>query len=166
MVGVSTSEIADALQKAARLRGEVERLDPRPQKRRSLAGRVFSFVTRSLACLVVIVLAVDGWFAYDSFRDKASGSEASAEVAAGGPTYSDLVVFEDFDRFAGRVAITNPFPRDIEVWVDVDLYDGEQAVGELHGSVTMRPDSTSVVELQGWDAVSYTHLTLPTNREV
>ena len=65
--------------------------------------------------------------------------------------YSDLVILEDFDRFGGRVSITNPFPRDIEVLVDVDLYDGDQAVGELHGSVTLRPDSTSVVELHGLD---------------
>ena len=61
------------------------------------------------------------------------------------------MIFEDFDQFAGRVSITNPFPRDIEVLVDVDLYNGEQAVGELHGSVTLRPDSTSVVELLGFD---------------
>ncbi len=147
MVGVSTSEITEALRKASRLRGEVEQLEREAPRRRSLAGRVFSFVTRSLACVVIIVLAIDGWFAYDAFRDEAPGSGATAEATAGGPTYSDLVIFEDFDRFGGRVAITNPFPRDIEVFVDVDLYDGDQAVGELNGEVTLRPDSTSVVEL-------------------
>ncbi len=100
---------------------------------------------------MIIVLAVDGWFAYDAFRDEAPGSGTTAEATAGGPTYSDLVIFEDFDQFGGRVAITNPFPRDIEVLVDVDLYDGDQAVGEISGMVTLRPDSTSVVELQGYD---------------
>ena len=151
MVGVSTSEITDALRKASRLRGEVEQLEREAPRRRSLAGRIFSFVTRALACFVIIVLAIDGWFAYDAFRDETPGSGSTAEAAAEGPTYSDLVVFEDFEQFAGRLAITNPFPRDIEVFVDVDLYDGEQAVGELHGSVTLRPDSTSVVELDGFD---------------
>ena len=65
--------------------------------------------------------------------------------------YSDLVIFEDFDRFAGTVAITNPFGRDIEVLVNVDLYDGDQAVGEISGMVTLKPESTSVVELDGFD---------------
>jgi hypothetical protein len=151
MVGVSTSEITEALQKAARLRERVERLEREAPRRRSLARRVFSFVTRSLACVVVIVLAVDGWFAYNAFRDDEGGSGATAEATAGGPTYSDLVIFEDFDRFSGRVSITNPFHRDIEVLVDVDLYDGDQAVGEISGMVTLRPDSTSVVELDGYD---------------
>lgn len=151
MVGVSTSEITEALQKASRLRGEVEQLERRAPRRRSLAGRVFSFVTISLTCVVLIVLAIDGWFAYDTFRDEGPGSGATAEAAAGGPTYSDLVIFEDFNRFGGRVAITNPFPHDIDVFVDVNLYDGDQAVGELSGMVTLRPDSTSAVELTGYE---------------
>ena len=55
------------------------------------------------------------------------------------------------------MAITNPFDRDIEVFVDVDLYDGDPHVGEVNGNVTLRPDSTSVVELQGFDDfVAYT----------
>ena len=49
------------------------------------------------------------------------------------------------------MAITNPFDREIEVFVTVDLYDGEQQVGEITGSVTLRPDSTSAVELDGFD---------------
>ena len=157
MVGVSTSEIAEALQKAARLRGEVEQLERKAPKRRSLAGRVFSFVIISLTCLVLIVLAVDGWFAYDAFRHDAPGSGTTTSSTADGPTYSDLEIFETVGRFAGRVAITNPFDRDIEVFVTVDLYDGDQHVGEVSGNVTLRPDSTSVVELQGFDDyVSYT----------
>jgi len=35
--------------------------------------------------------------------------------------------------------------------VDVSLYDGDQAVGEIRGNVTLKPDSTSVVELDGYD---------------
>ena len=157
MVGVSTSEITEALRKASQLRGEVEQLERRAPRRRSPAGRVLSFVTISLTCIVLSVLAIDGWFAYDTFRDEAPGSGATAEETAGGPTYSDLEFFETVGRFAGRVAITNPFDRDIEVFVTVDLYDGDQHVGEVSGNVTLRPDSTSVVELQGFDdVVSYT----------
>jgi hypothetical protein len=151
MVGVSTSEITEALQKAARLRAEVEQLERRAPKRKSLAGRVLFFVNISLTCLVLIVLVVDGWFAYDAFRNEPPESGISASSTADGPTYSDLEIFESSGRFAGRVAITNPFDRDIEVFVDVDLYDGDQHVGEVSGNVTLRPDSTSVVELQGFD---------------
>ena len=104
-----------------------------------------------MTCLVLIVLAVDGWFAYDAFRNEPPGSGTSASSTADGPTYSDLEIFEDSGRFAGRVAITNPFDRDIDVFVNVDLYDGDQHVGEVNGNVTLRPDSTSVVELQGFD---------------
>ena len=35
--------------------------------------------------------------------------------------------------------------------MDIDLYDGEQHVVEVNGNVTLRSDSTSVVELQGFD---------------
>ena len=112
MVGVSTSEIAEALQKAARLRGEVERLERRAPERRSPAGRVLGYVTKSLTCLVLIVLAVDGWFAYDAFRNEPPESGTSASSTADGPTYSDLEIFENSGRFAGRVAITNPFDRE------------------------------------------------------
>ena len=153
MVSVSTSEITEALRSASQLRGQVEKLERAAPKRRSSVRRLFSFVTRALACVVVIVLVVDGWFAYDAFRSEAPGSEAKSSSRSGGPTYSDLVIFEDLNHFSGRVAITNPFPRDIEVFVDVDLYDGDQTVGEISGMVTLRPDSTSVVELTGYGRV-------------
>lgn len=154
---VSTSEIAEALQKAARLREEVERLERRPPKRRGLTGRVLSFITTSLTCLVLIVLAVDVWLAYDAFRSEAPEPGTTATSTADGPAYSDLEIYESDGSFAGQVSITNPFDTDIEVFVTVDLYDGEQNVGEVSGNVTLRPDSTSVVDLQGFDDfVSYT----------
>ena len=144
-----TSETTEALQKAARLRRDIERFAPPPPKRGSLLGRVFTFIVRSLTWLVVLLLAVDGFLAYRTFhQNERAGTTASS---VGGPTYSDLQVYKAFDNFAGRVAITNPFAHDIEVFVDVDLYEGEQAVGEISGSVTLRPDSTSVVDLVGSD---------------
>ena len=156
MVGVSTSDVTEALQKAARLRGEIEQLERNVPKHRSLARRVFSFVTISLTCLVLIVLAVDGWFAYDVFRHHAPGSGTTTSSERG-PTYSDLQIFEDSGHFAGRVAITNPLDPDVQVFVAVDLYDGEQQVSEIIGIVTLRPDSTSVVELDSFDEfVSFT----------
>ncbi len=151
MVGVPTSEITDALQKAAKLRAQVEGLEPRAPKRRSMTGRVFSFVRIALTCLVLIVLAADAWFAYDAFRSDEPAAGTSASSAAEGPTYSDLEIFESSGSFAGWVAISNPFDRDIEVFVTVDLYDGEQNIGDVSGNVTLRPDSTSVVELQSFD---------------
>ncbi len=151
MVGVSTSEIEAVLQKAARLRGQVERLELEALRRRTFAGRVFSFFIGFLTCVVIAVLAVDGWLAYGAFRHEAPGSGTSTSSTGVGPTYSDLKVFEDLDQFAGQVSISNPLARDIEVFVDVSLYDGDQAVGEIRGNVTLKPDSTSVVELDGYD---------------
>jgi hypothetical protein len=151
------SATAEQLQKSARLRREVDSLFRETSKRPSLIGRAGRFVIRFLTAVVVMVLAIDGWFAYEAFHRDGPKSGTTASSTVGGPTYSDLQVFEDFGRFAGRVAITNPFDRDIEVFVDVDLYDGEQHVGEVSGNVSLRPDSTSVVELQGFeDFVPYT----------
>lgn len=157
MVGVPTSEISAALQKAAKLRAQVELLEPRAHKRRSRTGRVFSFVRVALTCLVLVVLGVDVGLAYEAFRSAGPAPGTSTSLAVEEPTYSDLQVFENSERFAGQIAITNPFNRDIEVFVSVALYDDEQNVGEVSGSVTLRPDSTSVVKLQGYDDfVSYT----------
>ena len=154
MVAVPMSDVEEALAKAARLRRDVEGLDPRPRKRRSLAGKTFSFVTRSVASLVVVVLATDALFAYRVFHDDPAQAVSSS---AEGPTYSDLQIYEDQGYFAGRVSTTNPFAKDIDLYVTVDLYDGDQQVGEVFGHVTLKPNSSSVLELDGLD--SYVNFT-------
>ena len=73
------------------------------------------------------------------------------------PSFSDLEVFDDAGNFGGRIAIRNPLDRDAEIFVEVDIYNGEQNVGDLLGSVSLKPDSASRVELQGSeDFVEYT----------
>ena len=96
------------------------------------------------------MLAVDGVFAFHTFRDGSSGSGSGTAVASG-PSYADLQVFEDVGRFAGQVEVTNPFDHDMEVLVMVAVYDGDQMVGWISGSAMLKPDSTSMVELIGDD---------------
>jgi hypothetical protein len=154
---LATSDVTDSLQKAARLRAQIEQLDRDVSSRRpGLVVRLYRFSRRSLAGLVVAVLVVDGWFAYRAF-DTEHRSEDGISAAGASPTYSGLQIFDDAGSFAGRVATANPFDTDIELFVTVDLYDGQQQVGEVSGNVTLRPESTSVVELVGYDdVVDYT----------
>jgi hypothetical protein len=100
---------------------------------------------------VTVILVVDGWFAYDAFFRDDPGSGAGVTAEATSPTYSGLRIVDDAGLFAGDVTINNPFDRDTFVIVTVDLYDGDQAVGELTGSVTLKADSQSSVELLGID---------------
>lgn len=67
------------------------------------------------------------------------------------PTYSELELYQSRGAFAGQVRVTNQFNQDIEVFVEVNVYDGDQEVGELHGDVTLKPQSAAQVELYGLD---------------
>jgi hypothetical protein len=60
-------------------------------------------------------------------------------------------MFDDAGTLGGRVTIRNPLEHEAEVLIEVDVFDGEQHVGELSGSVAVKPDSESVVELTSFD---------------
>lgn len=49
--------------------------------------------------------------------------------------------------FAGSISIENDTSDIQDVFVTVDLFDGDQNVGELIGSVTVKPGSASSVDL-------------------
>lgn len=149
MSGDLASETARQLQRAVDLRRSLEKSEHEAWKSRSLLRLVLSFVNTILTVLTIAVLAVDGWFAYDVFVREDAGTSVAASATE--PTYSDLEIFEDSGAFAGEVTITNPFDRDTYVMVTVDLYDGDQAVGEVSGIVTLKPHSRSSVELIGFD---------------
>jgi hypothetical protein len=149
MAGDLASETARQLQRAAELRRSLEKSEHEAWKSRSLLRLVLSFVNTILTVLTIAVLAVDGWFAYDVFVRDDAGTSAAASATE--PSYSDLEVFEDAGSFAGRVTISNPFDRDTYVMVTVNVYDGDQAVGEVSGVVTLKPHSKSSVELIGFD---------------
>jgi hypothetical protein len=37
------------------------------------------------------------------------------------------------------------------MWVTVHVYDGEQDLGEVTGDISLKPNSTATVELDGYD---------------
>lgn len=148
------SETARQLQRAAQLRRSLEKGDRDDWKSRSLIYLVLSWVSTTLTVLVSVLLVVDGWFAYDVFFRDDQGSPPVASPHSDEPTYSALRIAEDQGRFAGEVTIRNPFDRDVTVLVTVNVYDGEQEVGELIGDVTLKPRSQSSVELTGLDDYS------------
>lgn len=57
----------------------------------------------------------------------------------------------DADRFAGSISIENPTDTFQDVLVTVDLFDGDQNVGELFGTVTVKPGTASTVDLLSID---------------
>ena len=61
------SEITDSLRRAERLQAEIEQLD-RETGRRGRVRRAYSNVVGGILLVVLLVLAVDGWFAYHLFR--------------------------------------------------------------------------------------------------
>ena len=107
MIGVSTSEIEAVLQKAARLRGQVEKLELEALRRRTFAGRVFSFFIGFLTCVVIAALAVDGWLAHDAFRHEAPGSGTSTSSTGVGPltriSRSSRISTNSPDRFRSAI---------------------------------------------------------------
>lgn len=144
------NDTADQLKRTAALRAEVAQLDRddvRAQASRTWLGRRLRLASTVLTLALVGVLAVDGWLAFDAFlREPDAKAPASTE-----PTYRDLEVFEKDGRFAGRITLVNPLDEDVELIVEVDMYDGEQNVGDLLGTMTLKPDSESVLELDGYD---------------
>lgn len=144
-----TPHVDEALRKSIRLRSQVAGLDPCPPERPGLGSRVWKGIKRLVVCAVVVFLGAAGLFTYHEVKEAKQSSRHSA--TAGGPAYSDLRIFEELGTFAGQVAVTNPFDHDIWVNVTVNLYDGDQAVGEISGHVTLKPVATSRIDLSGLD---------------
>jgi hypothetical protein len=57
----------------------------------------------------------------------------------------------DLGYFDGTISIENPTDAFQDVLVTVALFDGEQNVGKLIGSVTLKPGSSSSVDLISFD---------------
>lgn len=67
--------------------------------------------------------------------------------------FGDLAVRRDETGFfAGSVSVKNPTDTYQDVIVTVDLFDGDQNVGELFGTVTVKPGTASFVELMSVDS--------------
>lgn len=109
---------------------------------------------RMFAVLLVCTFVVSSYVAWSGF----TGREPVPipEVLGGGPihitgTDSDVgdldVIRAGDDMFAGSISIENPTDNFQDVLVTVDLFDGDQNVGELFGTVTGKPGTASTVDL-------------------
>jgi hypothetical protein len=122
-------------------------------RRRGRWGRVLTWATRLATIAVIGVLAANAWIAWDVFVD----NDGSGSAPASEPSYSDLEVYDDAGHFGGEITVRNPLDDYVALMVTVDLYDGDQNVGDMSGTITMKPDSEAVVTLRGFDDyVDYT----------
>jgi hypothetical protein len=64
-------------------------------------------------------------------------------------------------NFDGKITLVNHEHLHVHVMVTINVYDGDQQVGDLTGSVTLKPDSASTVDLLSIDTVaSYDNTTV------
>ena len=114
-------------------------------------------LTRMATAAVLLALAAIAWLSWDVFLNSPEATSKpdtrTTETASNGSqAYSDLEIFEDpSGHFAARVTIRNNTSQDSMVIANVNIYNGDQSVGELIDSVTLKPQSESVLELTGYD---------------
>lgn len=114
---------------------------------------------RTLAVLLLCTFVVSAYVAWSGI----TGREPVPipDALGGGPThvtgtdsaFDDLEVDRGADGlFAGTISVENPTETFQNVIVTVDLFDGDQNVGELIGTVTVKPGTSSSVESISFDA--------------
>lgn len=83
-------------------------------------------------------------------------------LSPNGITYADLVIRTDgTGYFDGTIRLTNHEDLHADVLVTVNLYRGDEEVGDLTGSVTLKPNSSSSVDLDSSDNfVGYDNTTI------
>lgn len=79
-----------------------------------------------------------------------------------GISYSDLVIQTgETGNFDGTIRLANHEDLDADVLVTINIYKGDQEVGDLTGSVTLKPKSASTVDLDSIDSfASYDNTTI------
>ena len=107
-----------------------------------------------LAVLLVFAFVVSSYVAWSGItgREPVPLPEAlgggPGHITGTEPDFGDLdVTRSDDERFAGSISIKNPTDTFQDVVVTVDLFDGDQNVGELFGDVTVKPGKASTVDL-------------------
>ena len=74
------------------------------------------------------------------------------KVVGSDSDFRDLhVTRRDDGRFAGTISVENPTSTMQDVLVTVDLFDGDQNVGEMFGTVTVKPRTESSLDLVSVD---------------
>lgn len=104
-----------------------------------------------LALVVVLVLSLS--VLVIAWRDH--GPEGAIPGGASRPdreiAYSQLEVVERGGRFHGRIELANNTEVHANVWVQVHMYVRDQEVGQLSGSISLKPHSDAQVELDSSD---------------
>jgi hypothetical protein len=122
-------------------------------------------INRAFAVLLVCMFVGSSYIAWSGFTGRepipipdALGGGGAGTVSGTDSNFSDLNVKQgDAGDFAGTISINNPSTTYQDVLVTVDLFQGDQNVGELIGSVTVKPGTSSSVELMSVDTyVSWT----------
>jgi hypothetical protein len=110
-------------------------------------------VKKLLGVLVEIaVIFLVGFICGAVFIAKYSPSWLPDWLSPDGIAYSNLKIgSSDLGTFDGRIKLVNHENLHIDVLVTINVYDGDQEVGDLSGSVTLKPDSASNVELSSFD---------------
>lgn len=114
---------------------------------------------RTFAVLLLCTLLVSAYVAWSGI----TGREPVPipDAVGGGPKhvtgtdsdFGDLDVDRGGDgSFVGTISVENPTDMFQDVIVTVDLFDGDQNVGELFGTVTVKPGTASSVELMSVDS--------------
>lgn len=97
------------------------------------------------AFLVLVFFGLAIWLSSDS---STATPEPEGQTADGSHSYSNVRIFEDdLGTFAGTLSVRNHTGIDSFVMVTVNLYDGDQNVARLGGSVSLKPDSESSVDV-------------------
>lgn len=112
-------------------------------------------IKRAFAVLLVCTFVVSSYVAWSGFTGRepvpipdALGGGGANSVTGTDSDFSDLSIKQgEAGEFAGTISIDNPSNTYQDVLVTVDLFDGDQNVGEMFGSVTVKPGTSSSVEL-------------------
>lgn len=129
---------------------------------------------KALKAVLVCTLLLTGYVAWSGFTDReliwpvSTVIDNGPEVTGSDPGYDDLRVRRGSTSwFGGTITVENPTDAYQDVLVTVDLFDDDQNVGDLTGSVTLKPNSESSVALTSvddyvpWDNAHVDLLRLP-----
>jgi hypothetical protein len=114
---------------------------------------------RSFAALLICTFLVSAYVAWSGITgheplpipDALGGGPK--QVTGTGSDFSDLNVSRGEDGlFAGTMVVENPTGTFQDVLVTVDLFDGDQNVGELFGVVSVKPGTSSSMDLVSVDS--------------
>jgi len=87
-----------------------------------------------------------GWPPFTDSPIAAEGHQGSNEI-----TYDNLTVANVGGRYGGTVELTNHTDVHADMSVTVHVYDGEQDVGAIDGYISLKPHSTGILDLEGYD---------------